>query len=359
MGYTAMALGVLGLVAPTSWAARGLIRTDEDASGLAASVAREMTAAQAQMDQAEEAMDQAEETADRLSALTAPPAEPTEPPAAEDAEAERPEQVPTPPPKPVPKTPLDALAAQGESASSFDIPSDDAWTLYPVGTTRCGTDFKGRVVRLDRPDTDDEFEAEKLKNEKGDIARKYVGAFVTFSGSGDASDGGFTMDGFGVSLGKYNFASHQYPLTISAESSTKWPLSGKSPTIGRESLTTIEDVELGELNGESLTVEREREDSRFINRSSMTVQVKVPTAEAAEMKSNAPTDVVLVMRFTGLGYHKSCHKQCMEFLGIRDCGSDNIGFGEFYRADLVGYRIQVNDKVVAEKQPPAHLVPKE
>ena len=41
--------------------------------------------------------------------------------------------------KPVAKTPLDELANEAESGSSFKISDDDEWALYPPGTEDCGT----------------------------------------------------------------------------------------------------------------------------------------------------------------------------------------------------------------------------
>lgn len=280
--------------------------------------------------------------------MTAPSVTPAASAADESVQAEKPE----------PKTPLDALAKDGESGSSFSISDGDAWALYPGYTTECGTDVDGHTVRLDQAEAKDEFEGERLKNAKGDLVKKFVGTFVEFRGSGDASGDGFTVGDFNVSIGKYNFAAHQYTLTISATDESKWPLSGQSPNLVPESMTTGEDREIAKLGGKSLTVEGERTMTHFINKSSMTIPVKVPTAEAEEMKSSAPTDVLLVMRFAGLGYHKSCRNDCSELLGTRTCVGVNDGFGQFYRADLVGYRIELKDKVVAEKQPPAGMVKK-
>lgn len=259
------------------------------------------------------------------------------------------------PQRPEPKTPLDALASDAES-SSFSIADDDVWALYPPGTSECGTDVDGHVVYLDRVKVDDEFAAERLRKQKPEVAKKYVGHFVAFTGSGDASGSGFGIGGaFKATLGKYNFAAHQYVLTLKAEDDSKWPLSGQMPNLAPETFKMDQDREIAQLGGKSLTVKGQQAMTHFLNQSSFAIPIKVPVEEAEAMKSNAPTEVLLVMRFAGLGYHKQCTTSCLEMFGTRTCGGDNEGFGQYYRADLVGYRISVKDKVVAEKQPPAGM----
>lgn len=257
--------------------------------------------------------------------------------------------------KPEFNTPLDALASDAES-SSFSVSDDDAWALYPPGTSECGTDVDGHVVYLDRVKADDEFAAERLKKQKPEIAKKYLGHFVAFKGSGNASGGGFSIGrAFKASLGKYNFATHQYVLTIKAEDESKWPLSGQTPNLAPETLKMDQDREIAKLGGKSLTVKGQQSMTHFLNQSSMPIPIKIPVEEAEEMKSSAPTDVLLVMRIAGLGYHKQCTTDCSEILGTRTCSGVNEGFGQYYRADLVGYRVLIKDKVVAEKQPPPGL----
>lgn len=265
-----------------------------------------------------------------------------------------------PPPLPdapakVELSPLDALAKDAEAGASFQVPDKDAWTLLPAGTTECGTDTSGRVVRLDQPAASDEFEAERLKNARGEIAKRYAGKILAFVGSGNASGNGFRVGAFTVALGKYDFATHRYPLTISAGEQDKWPLTSQAPILTPESVNVTEDRQIAKIGGKKVTVQGQRAITSYINKSSMTLHVDAPTAEAEEMKSSAPADVLLLMRFVGLGYHKACVTDCGTILGIYSCVGVNTGFGTHYRADLVGFRIKVGGRVVAEKQPMASV----
>jgi hypothetical protein len=241
---------------------------------------------------------------------------------------------------------LDVLADQAERGSSFKVEENDEWALYPPGTTDCGEGEPGANVHVDRPKTDDQFELHDLLAKKGDIAKKYVGKLVKFTGG----------DGFGVALGNYNFTTHVYTPRVAADHASHWPLGGGSPTFSRDDLPPLTfDQEIGKIGGKSLTVERQQEMVSFNNTSSMSFSLKATESEARQMKDHASTDFLLLFRFKGLGLHKYCERTCTKMFGETTCNTLNNGFGEYYRADLIGYRVTVNDKVVAEKQPPSSV----
>lgn len=145
---------------------------------------------------------------------------------------------------------------------------------------------------------------------------------------------------------------HEYVLTIAAAEDAKWSLKA-TPSFVAESVSVNVDREIAKVGRKSLTVAGQRTMTHFVNKWSMVLPVKVGEPEAEKMEANAPADVLLVMRFVGLGYHKSCRMDCSKLFGVSECVGVNDGFGEFYRAELVGYRVEVNGMVVAEKRPEA------
>jgi hypothetical protein len=247
------------------------------------------------------------------------------------------------------------LAQDATDGNRFKVKSDEEWSLYSPGTTECGSRTEnGPPIRLDLPSTDDEFERKRLLAERKSIADKYVGTVIKFSGHGDLSDGRVGTDGeYELLLSAYDFNSKHYVLTLRATDTGKWPLGNVDPTFGFRTMTVEGEREIGKLGGKSLTVKSTGTDSTYDNRSKIVIPVKVPADEAEGWKKGGTGSVIILLRFVGLGIHKACKQDCGSLLGVYSCMSLNYGLGQYYRASLLGYEIRVNDKVVAEKVPPA------
>ena len=59
--------------------------------------------------------------------------------------------------------------------------------------------------------------------------------------------------------------------------------------------------------------------------------------------------IELILEFTGLRYHRGCEKQCFTTFGQTDCFYMDVGLEKVYLGKIIGFRISVNDEVVAQK----------
>ncbi|WP_411281475.1 hypothetical protein [Gemmatimonas sp.] len=251
-------------------------------------------------------------------------------------------------------TPLDALATQALTPDAVsDLAKGKEWALYPKGTTECGTLSDGKIWRLDEPDAKDEFKKQDLLDRRAEIAGEVVGKYVKFEGNGDLA-GGEVRFGDGemeISLSAYDFAAQRYTVTIAAQESSKWPVGAESPSFTTLSMTKVNDEEIGSIGGKKLKVKTANTETAWLNGSRFTSPVAVPKAEAATWKDRADAKVLLIQQIIGMGFHKQCKQDCMTVFGTYDCVQSNHGFRDFYRAKTVAYRVTINGKVAAEKQP--------
>jgi hypothetical protein len=250
-------------------------------------------------------------------------------------------------------TPLQLLARDAVAGESFSIPPEDRWALFPIGTTDCTLSSEnGPPVRLDQPSTSDEFERKRLIDNRASIADKYVGKLVKFYALGSLSDGTLRIASeFELELSAYDFRSKQYTMTLRAVD--EWPLGGTAPTYGSRTITSERDREVGKVGGKRFSIRSLVSDATYDNTSKIVIPVKVDESEAENWKNSGDVNVLIVQRFAGMGIHKVCKQDCGSILGVYSCDSMNTGFGEHYRATLVGYEIRVNDRVVAQKVPAA------
>jgi hypothetical protein len=253
--------------------------------------------------------------------------------------------------RPLERSKLMQLAQNAVDGADFKIDPQDEWALYPPGTTDCmSREENGPPIRLDQPSSSDEFERKRLLADRKSIADRYVGTLIRFTGHGPLDTSSVSVGGeYGLALSAYDFNAGQYKLTLKASDMGKWPLGSVDPTIGVQRMTIEGDREIAKIGGKRLTVKGTSTESIYDNKSNIVIPVTVPVDEAEQWKKAGVGSVVILLRFVGMGLHKACKQDCGSLLGVYSCSSMNMGFGEYYRASLVGYEIKINEKLVAEK----------
>jgi len=74
--------------------------------------------------------------------------------------------------------------------------------------------------------------------------------------------------------------------------------------------------------------------------------VDVPEDQAEGLLKNMDFEVEFLLQPTGLSYHKKCKRECLKFLGVRDCGYHDDGYGVSMDAKVPRMVIKMNGKKV-------------
>lgn len=241
--------------------------------------------------------------------------------------------------------------------SNDTIPDNEAWALYAPGTTDCGVAKAGDPPkRVDQPEAADEFEKRKLLATRKDIAAKYVGKifFVEDEGAVDRDETATGTKDYSIWLSKYDFNTKQYTVKLRANEDSHLPIGGPDPIFTRRAHNIASDQEIARLGGKKLTVRTQNEIGTWWNKSSLSFPVKMAETEAEQWKDGARGSYRVYLKFIGLGWHNACAPDCfdMPFGGGRTCMQVNQGRERYVRAETIGYRVEINGKVVANKEPP-------
>jgi len=250
-----------------------------------------------------------------------------------------------------PLTSVELLAQGAHEADELEaMIKGNEWTLYPDGTTDCAGDTTGSVprpIRLDMPQTDDDFERHTQVAKRAQLAKATgaVGALFRWRWRGTGKPQKF--------LSPYNFSTKSYTFE-DQPTSGRWPALGGSPTFRRESFSLSGEADTGlRVGGKTVAVKTEQEMISFENSSALKLVVPIDVVTAEKWnKEGVDIEWTIVQRFIGLGYHKVCQSTCASILGETVCGPQDVGFGTFYRTEPVGHILRVGGKVISEKQPP-------
>ncbi len=248
-----------------------------------------------------------------------------------------------------PRTALQVLALTAVTREDFEKRiEDDAWAFYDPGTTDCPVG--GEAVHLDRPtDAVREFDRPKVR-------AALVDTLIYTS-----SDRGIVKadDDSGV-LSPYNHAAGTFTLKLHPSAQgwglSAWSVLGGIPQISIDRQdSTVGDVFVADRGG-GYVLTTPRFVPSYDNTSVATFTVKIDVDTAKKWTAEgAALRYLVVERFKKLGFHKNCMRVCKRTgQDSVDCPEDpeNQGFGRYFVTEPVGYEVYLDDKIIAEKQPP-------
>jgi hypothetical protein len=248
-----------------------------------------------------------------------------------------------------PKTTLQVLALTAVSREDFEkLIEDDAWAFYDPGTTDCPVG--GEPVHLDKPaDAIHEFDRQKVRAALIDKLVFNSEDLGTVKPESDTSI-----------LQPYNHVAGTFTIKLhpSAEGwgLSAWGVLGGAPqiSIDRDD-STVSDVFVADRGGGYVLTTPRFVPSYYNTRvATFTVKIDVDTAKKWTV-DGVPLRYLVVEKFKKLAFHKNCMRVCKR-TGKEsvDCPEDaeNHGFGRYFVTEPVGYEVYLDDKIIAEKQPP-------
>lgn len=258
-----------------------------------------------------------------------------------------------------PRDPLDDFLRNAVSVDEFDRRlADKEWAFFPRGVRSCESGEEPDYL----PPGDDEFARRLAEQRRDGIRESLVGTVVRFEGRGTLAGTNPVFDTVDVGGGAfelyrsaYDFRAGAYTFHLVANSDlsgsiASWPLCTRgvcSPDIRPETFVSEVQRTIGTIGDREVRVRSSETDVEWQNFSRIAIRAPIPEADAARLGRNMPIDVLLLLRFEGLGFHQRCQRNCDVLFGERVCGGDEMGMGVFKKASLLGYRVKSGERVLA------------
>ncbi|MFO0695048.1 MAG: hypothetical protein U0230_15925 [Polyangiales bacterium] len=259
-----------------------------------------------------------------------------------------------------PADPIDVLLREAISVEEFERRlTDKEWAFFPRGVRSCEPGEEPDYL----PPGDDEFARRLAEQQRGAVRDGLVGTVVRFEGSGTLAGTDPVFDtvtvgggAFDLYRSAYDFRAGAYTFHLVANSdlsgsSATWPLCTRgvcTPDIRPETFVSEVQRTIGRVGDRDVSVLSSQTDVEWQNFSRLSFRAQMPEADAARLGRNMPIQVLLLLRFEGLGHHQRCQRNCDVIFGERICGGDDMGMGLFKKASLVGYRVRSGETLLSQ-----------
>lgn len=263
------------------------------------------------------------------------------------------------PPREQSATPLQQIAATAVTPEEFDKRlQDNEWVF--LSDERSCSPTEGKMF----PVPGNEFEQRDAEQRRAEIRRQLEGSVVAFRAANTLTSVDSTSntldihERFIASRGPYDFQKQRFILNVfsdfdrSWQSTARWPIcaTGRCKPIIKPNSQRVDFVNTYRI-ADLHFARRAESHLMYENYSQMAIPLEIPEETAKTLVARMPISILIVMRFLEAKVHKRCERNCMAIMGKTVCDFDNWGMGLYYEAELVGYEVAVDGKLVAEKQP--------